>query len=967
MGTAKSCSRSIHDKRVENNPSRQAQSLIQIRQTTMPPLLDRPFVSGSNPNTDLEQISDRSSQREGKGHANDDGARDAAVRKPPEVEIDSGENSEDAYSWSSSPEGVRAKANGPSQDKAEKESYRHAAQKMNYVTQSHSRGGSDAYAEIHGDADIDGDCSKLLSHTPRRLMGSDESDLEEIFMTHPQRLALQRSQHEAKRSAGASEPVTESSGVNGHVSLQADTTDGTFVHYPRLQPFETGRNDEIIKPKFLSSLAEPQKSLRLDTNTHHFSSDSDSGPSPTSEEAEEMRAEVYRQKTDSPSEMVQDYVMRQAAESNAMGNILSIGETSPKSTIEESLHRPIVIHEDAVIPPSWNSQIKAIPHEVVDDHEKTSTSPTRNKPGATRQQTRAFYHVEASSDAEPEMESEAPRRLKKKRPTARKMASKSIPLPSRDLNRQIIQSTSSTWMCSQASAPDIRIEPIVQVDRTPLNVGKERSQHVRPDSDIPSFVPASNPITGKVPIAKRATSGPDTSRSSHADAASEPIGPLSMSETERNKALASSFGPRKPTSRVSASSSDVRYEREPLPPMGVIIDHNEYVGRRTPGSPKRRPLEQDEISAVNEPGSKRLRVASTELPSLSTQDRVTVDPAEASRQARKEFMEKARIERAQVAKAGHPEGSLFSDKPSTPSQPRPPATSEMGPSREESLVEITLYERFRQVYPAYTAPQSHFEKMCQDIRVEAATGKLWRLLWDDFVIQHYLRYLPTHVDDCVRKNEQPKSYTQWYQDEIEKVQYHEAVLKPATIGSKDALGLKAKPVQQEVHEKTEKPATIGNADLSKQEARPDQQEANEKGEAPANGEEGRTFQEEALPDANELHSSRATLRPSQVRTSQSREVLRSNGEKHSTNVPTNHVSTPSARTLPWEGPGVQQRPISKPLPTPLQRHPTPQQSAAPSTSTPNSSAPTKGKAKPARKSIIFSEVWKEHNEKEKRS
>ena len=267
-------------------------------------------------------------------------------------------------------------------------------------------------------------------------------------------------------------------------------------------------------------------------------------------------------------------------------------------------------------------------------------------------------------------------------------------------------------------------KPVVQIDRTPFNPVKTGEKHaIHTNDDI------------VIPASMEPTAGP--SQHEHATLAQNP-------PESRNKS----------TSPANSARTT---------------------------SPKRKHADTDAPAREG----KRLRVASSTAASrLRSPEPDMPDPAIASAQARQEFMREQALKRAQAAAAS-----------STAVPASAPVAAQSATTSTETLVApvaapatlaapanpASLYERFREAYPAYDAPEEHFVSQCNALRADAA-HQLSPAQWDDFVALHYLRYAD-YVRECLRTGKSPGEYGVWYARTAgSETECRKRVVTPANLG-----------------------------------------------------------------------------------------------------------------------------------------------------------------------------------------
>ena len=107
---------------------------------------------------------------------------------------------------------------------------------------------------------------------------------------------------------------------------------------------------------------------------------------------------------------------------------------------------------------------------------------------------------------------------------------------------------------------------------------------------------------------------------------------------------------------------------------------------------------------------------------------------------------------------------------SAPAVPNPPQSK------------IPLLNKFREAYPEYKASEDHFILRCTRIRALVSENRMvHRLLWDDFVMRHYLDY-HEYTSKCVQAGEDTfLPYETFYNDRIEQAKFTKGILNPSNI------------------------------------------------------------------------------------------------------------------------------------------------------------------------------------------
>ena len=476
------------------------------------------------------------------------------------------------------------------------------------------------------------------------------------------------------------------------------------------------------------------------------------------------------------------------------------------------------------------------------------------------------------SDEEPSMELEAPRRLTRKPKMPRtshvpRTQPEGISPVSKAMQAQKAVSThqASSHPDRRASHRDVKMRenPIIHVDRTPLNGEKGKHQ-----------------------------------LSSHGPADDITI----------------------PASIVPSSGLSPRQNTETRQGHAIFPDRERQPERRQHASPKRK---HSDPSAASAPSGKRLKLTNSSALPTSSPDEQVPDPALTMRQEKAAFMRKASLERAKLQQsANHQSESQQSENTAQDScasaEPTPehahdlpenhpgearPVSPPPAPRAERPL---SLYRRFRQAYPQYEAAEAHFQELCQAIRAEIAERGLHRSLWDDFVYQHFVRYA-AEAYHSMRSGTKPLDYGPWYQDVIEEPECRSRILTPVTLDQVCPAGVTKSKVRSENSSPREEPKmrnederaddkrSKGLAEHNPDTDAPKNSSSNEREGSKSAREKARKSDEPVRPVSavrEEKSAMQASPPPATSRTTaRTTEIGNSNGTP---------ASTP--RTLPWKQP-----------------------------------------------------------------
>ena len=427
------------------------------------------------------------------------------------------------------------------------------------------------------------------------------------------------------------------------------------------------------------------------------------------------------------------YAVEDGGEDGVDGATLETPNGNPASWVVE-IHEHGVAEVEATIPkddaalPRLDEVATTATDEPSRDLSNNTAAP--EAPALKPSDLQAYHSQNSSMDEEePAMEVAAPTRLTKKQATA---------LPSgTDMRRpsmSVVQLDGPSSMAKAHAEQSLRhppplpnprkppsvdqafkLEPAIQVDRTPLNPGKTGPPH------LPQ-VPHDNVVI------------PST------------ILPVIISSADQDA------------------------------PHPTEVAHQP--------SPKRKLAEDTDSSAT----TKRLKVVPSTTARLKSPPVDIPDPAIARRAAKAAFMREQAAMRAQAemrerAQAStefkYPTGFTTNAPIALNQRAAPDAAPASAPAADAPTVpsSSSLFQRFQRAYPAYDAPQKHFVRQCHAVQAARRPPALW----DDLIVQHYLRY-SVYTSECVREGEEPLPFARFYDALVEDPEYTQRVVTPANIG-----------------------------------------------------------------------------------------------------------------------------------------------------------------------------------------
>ncbi|MCJ1471942.1 hypothetical protein MMC13_000584 [Lambiella insularis] len=131
--------------------------------------------------------------------------------------------------------------------------------------------------------------------------------------------------------------------------------------------------------------------------------------------------------------------------------------------------------------------------------------------------------------------------------------------------------------------------------------------------------------------------------------------------------------------------------------------------------------------------------------------------------------------------------------------------AQLGPK----LMQLVIFDSFRNAYPTYHGNKTHFVAMCKKINALEVEHRMeHKSLWDDFIIRHQMEYR-RYLLDCTEQAEDPMPYEKFYRSEIDEPLFNKRIISPVNIASAITLGL---PTVEGCHNLPADPKSISPAD-----------------------------------------------------------------------------------------------------------------------------------------------------------
>ena len=94
---------------------------------------------------------------------------------------------------------------------------------------------------------------------------------------------------------------------------------------------------------------------------------------------------------------------------------------------------------------------------------------------------------------------------------------------------------------------------------------------------------------------------------------------------------------------------------------------------------------------------------------------------------------------------------------------------------------LTIFEKFKAAYPAYSGDQKHFTAMCRKISTLLEENRmLHQAVWDDFIVRHRAEY-SQYIRRCTEDVEDPMRYEDFYRNEVDQLLYQERIVTRKTL------------------------------------------------------------------------------------------------------------------------------------------------------------------------------------------